>query len=78
MQEMLRKFEKYGDVDKARIVRNNINGESRGFGFVQMMDEDGADKVPPLNSLALIDAHHPRAWHSVFPNLSRIFWVMPM
>lgn len=42
---MLRKFEKYGDVDKARIVRNNINGESRGFGFVQMMDEDGADKA---------------------------------
>ena len=51
LQEMFRKFEKYGDVDKARIVRNNVNGESRGFGFVQMMDEDGATAVLPLPAL---------------------------
>jgi hypothetical protein len=56
VQEMQRKFEKYGDVEKARIVRNNVNGESRGFGFVQMKDDDGADKVlPPSPHVIIVD-----------------------
>ena len=44
-QEMERKFDKYGDVDEVRIVRNPHNGESRGFGFVIMKNESGADEV---------------------------------
>lgn len=46
---MEHKFEKYGDVVEARIVRNPGNGESRGFGFVEMKTEEGTDKVtyPP-------------------------------
>ena len=45
LQEVQRKFEKYGDVTLSRIVRNPVNGESRGFGFVDMKDDDGADEV---------------------------------
>ena len=29
----------------SRIVRNPMNGESRGFGFVDMKDDEGADEV---------------------------------
>ena len=36
---------KFGDVHRARIVRNTYNGESRGFGFVEMKTEDGTDRV---------------------------------
>lgn len=42
---MQRKFEKYGDVTLSRIVRNPVNGESRGFGFVDMKDDEGADEA---------------------------------
>lgn len=45
VQEVQRKFEKYGDVTLSRIVRNPVNGESRGFGFVDMKDDEGADEV---------------------------------
>ena len=45
LQEVESKFSKYGDVRVARIVRNPYNGESRGFGFVEMADDHGTDKV---------------------------------
>ena len=48
------KFGKYGDVRGARIVRNTYNGESRGFGFVEMKSEDGTDRVRWLVLLLLL------------------------
>ena len=39
-QEVEAKFGKYGTCKEARIVRNPMNGESRGFGFVAMKHED--------------------------------------
>ena len=45
VQEVENKFTKFGDVRMARIVRNPYNNESRGFGFVEMADEDGTDRV---------------------------------
>lgn len=45
VQEVEDKFSKYGDVRGARIVRNTYNGESRGFGFVEMKTEEGTDRV---------------------------------
>ncbi|KAK9805838.1 hypothetical protein WJX73_006382 [Symbiochloris irregularis] len=44
-REVERKFGKYGDVKTARIVRNPYNGESRGFGFVEMADDRGTDEA---------------------------------
>ena len=44
-QEVEAKFEKYGPVKEARIVRNPVNGESRGFGFVAMKYEEDVDSV---------------------------------
>ena len=58
-QEVEAKFEKYGPVKEARIVRNPVNNESRGFGFVAMKYEEDVDAVsntylyPQASSLAL-------------------------
>lgn len=45
IQELERKFSKYGRVREARVVRDNMTGESRGFGFVIMSAEDEVDEV---------------------------------
>lgn len=41
MQDVIRKFGRYGDVRDVRLVRGP-NGESRGFGFVDYNSEDDA------------------------------------
>lgn len=48
LQEVEAKFEKFGAVKEARIVRNPVNGESRGFGFVAMKYEEDVDSVSPV------------------------------
>lgn len=35
-------FEKYGEVSSANIVMDKMSGRSRGFGFVEMTDEEQA------------------------------------
>ena len=44
-QELERKFDEFDDVVTARVVRNPVNQESRGFGFVEMKTDEGAGKV---------------------------------
>jgi cold-inducible RNA-binding protein len=51
MQDVVRKFGKYGDVKEVRIVRGQ-GGESRGFGFVDMGSEDDAhEAIRALNQV---------------------------
>ena len=45
LQELERKFMKYGHVREARVVRNPVTGESRGFGFVIMSSEEEVEDV---------------------------------
>ncbi|WP_236888815.1 RNA recognition motif domain-containing protein [Desulfoluna limicola] len=43
-------FENFGDVDSARIITDRDTGRSKGFGFVEMPDEDQASAaVEALN-----------------------------
>lgn len=35
-------FEKFGEVESARVVKDKFTGESRGFGFVEMPSEEEA------------------------------------
>ena len=35
-------FATHGDVDSARVIMDRASGRSKGFGFVEMNDEDAA------------------------------------
>lgn len=44
-------FEPYGAVENSRIITDRESGRSRGFGFVDMADEEAAKKaVAELNN----------------------------
>ncbi|MEM5787769.1 MAG: RNA-binding protein [Syntrophobacteraceae bacterium] len=38
-QELREAFEEYGEVDSAKIIKDNFTGKSRGFGFVEMPNQ---------------------------------------
>ncbi|MDI6400943.1 RNA-binding protein [Balneolaceae bacterium ANBcel3] len=40
--ELLGLFSEYGDVESAKIITDRETGRSRGFGFIEMNDEDQA------------------------------------
>ncbi|MDR3557633.1 MAG: RNA-binding protein [Syntrophobacteraceae bacterium] len=41
-QELHEAFEKFGEVDSAKIIKDNFTGKSRGFGFVVMPNQEQA------------------------------------
>lgn len=75
MQEVEAKFEKFGPVKEARIVRNPQNGESRGFGFVAMKYEEDVDAVSISN---LIRVACCRWALQVIHSFERFFSVLMM
>jgi RNA recognition motif-containing protein len=38
-------FERHGSVESARIITDRATGRSKGFGFVEMSDDDAAQKA---------------------------------
>ncbi len=49
-------FEVYGQVLSAKIVTDKTTGRSKGFGFVEMADEDAASNaIRELNGKPLLD-----------------------
>ncbi len=43
-------FEEYGQVSSAKVITDKFSGKSRGFGFVEMAnDEDGRKAIEELN-----------------------------
>ena len=48
-QALQSKFAAIGAVDSAKIIMDRETGRSKGFGFVEMADEDGAQNA--INSL---------------------------
>ncbi|UZT98227.1 RNA-binding protein [Chryseobacterium fluminis] len=42
-------FAEFGDVTSAKIVTDRETGRSRGFGFVEMGDEEGTQAIEALN-----------------------------
>lgn len=42
-------FAEFGDVASAKIVTDRETGRSRGFGFIEMGDEEGQQAVEALN-----------------------------
>lgn len=47
-------FEEYGEVSSAKIITDKFSGRSKGFGFVEMSDDEAAKKaVEELNGAEL-------------------------
>ena len=47
-------FEGFGDVDSAKVIMDRDTGRSKGFGFVEMPDDDqGYDAINSLNETEL-------------------------
>ncbi|MDD4149802.1 MAG: RNA-binding protein [Bacteroidales bacterium] len=47
-------FEEYGEVESAKVITDRDTGRSKGFGFVEMLNEDAALKsIEELNGAEL-------------------------
>ncbi|MBP7174389.1 MAG: RNA-binding protein [Cloacibacterium sp.] len=42
-------FAAYGDITSAKVIMDRETGRSRGFGFVEMNDEQGQKAIDELN-----------------------------
>ena len=52
--ELVEIFEKFGPINSAKVAIDKETGESRGFGFVDMKnDEDGKEAIEHLNDISL-------------------------
>ena len=49
-------FSEYGTVSSAKVIMDKFNGRSKGFGFVEMENEDEANKaIQELNGATFED-----------------------
>lgn len=48
-EELQEAFSKHGQVDSARVIRDRFSGRSRGFGFVEMPNNQEAEAA--INAL---------------------------
>lgn len=44
-EDLKQLFAEYGDVSSARVVTDKISGRSKGYGFVEMSDDEAAKKA---------------------------------
>ncbi len=53
-EDLMELFAQVGTVEKAVVVTDKFSGQSRGFGFVEMADQDSATKaIETLNETDL-------------------------
>ena len=46
-------FSEFGSVESARVITDRMTGQSRGFGFVEMEEEDAVKAISALNGSQL-------------------------
>ncbi len=52
--ELTEAFTDFGDVQSARILVDQLTGSSKGFGFIEMKDDEGAEEaIKALDASAL-------------------------
>ena len=52
--ELKKSFEEFGEVSSANVIKDKFTGESRGFGFVEMSnDEQGQGAIDSLDGTEL-------------------------
>ena len=44
-EDLRKAFQEFGEVKSAKIIRYPDSGKSKGFGFVEMANDDDADKA---------------------------------
>ena len=50
-EDLKQAFSDYGAVTSAKVIKDNFSGRSRGFGFVEMTnDEEAAKAIEELNN----------------------------
>jgi RNA recognition motif-containing protein len=54
-------FESFGTVLSARLIRN-LDGESMGFGIIEMSRLEEVQEIINTNSHITIEGHHPMIW----------------
>ena len=67
-EELRELFEQAGKVESAKIITDRETGRSKGFGFVEMMEDEGAQKAKEMfngytlkeRSIAVDDARPQR------------------
>jgi RNA recognition motif-containing protein len=53
-EELKQVFEEYGEVSSAKIITDKYSGKSKGFGFVEMNDDEQANAaIEALNGSSL-------------------------
>ncbi len=52
-EELLKTFEKYGEVMSVKIISDRYSGQSKGFGFVEMPQQSQAiEAIKALNGFS--------------------------
>lgn len=52
--ELKESFEAYGEVESVKIITDKLTGKSKGFGFVEMPNDEEAEKaIEELNGYSL-------------------------
>ncbi len=44
-EDLKQLFEEYGDITSAKVITDKYSGKSRGFGFVEMSNDESAKKA---------------------------------
>ena len=53
-QDLKEAFERFGKVDSAEVVKDRVDGRSKGFGFVEMpLDEEAIVAIREMNGTEL-------------------------
>jgi len=56
--DLLQAFKEFGEVKSATVVKDRYTGEARGFGFVEMLNKEEAQKaIQALNSKEMKGRH---------------------
>jgi RNA recognition motif-containing protein len=51
-------FTPYGEVSSAKIINDKLTGKSRGFGFVEMLDDTAAKKAIEALNNGVVDGRN--------------------
>lgn len=49
-EDLKKLFTEYGEVSSAKVIMDGFSGQSRGFGFVEMNDDDGQKAMTELDN----------------------------